>query len=156
MKFSTKEDIEAPAEFVFAQVTDFPSFELVMLRRGADVQRTDTLAEPGVGTSWAVGVDFRGKHRDITAQVTRFEPHSDLCLEGESDGFRIDGEVELVSLSPGRTRMRVTVELIPRTLSARLLVQSAKLARKVLLERYKTRISTYAEEMEKRYKSRIA
>lgn len=156
MKFSTKEDVEAPIEYVFGQVTDFDAFERMILRRGADLQRIDSLSEPGVGMSWKARLDVRGKPRDITAQITRYDPSSDLCIKGESDGFEIDGEVELVALSPGRTRMRVSFELVPRTLSARLLVQSAKLARRNLTERYKDRVARYALDMENRFKSRMA
>jgi len=152
MKFSTKEDVEAPIGHVFEQVTDFDGFERMALRRGADVQRTDTLAAPGVGMSWSGSGKIRGKTRDITAQVTRYDPATDLCLSAQSDGFDIGLEVELVALSPGRTRMRVSVELSPRNLSARLLLQSAKLARRNLTQRYKERISGYALDMEKRYK----
>lgn len=153
MKFSTKEDIEAPIEHVFAQVTDFEAFERMLLRRGADIQRTDAMSTVGAGMSWAARMQIRGRSRDITAQVTRFEPATEVTLDGQSDGFDVAGEVELVALSPGRTRMRVSVELSPRTLSAKLLIQSAKLARRNLVQRYKERVARFALDLEKRYKS---
>ena len=49
MKFSTRTDIAAPVEFVFAQLSDFPGFEAAARRRGAEVTRLDTLAAPGRG-----------------------------------------------------------------------------------------------------------
>ncbi|MGV6812974.1 MAG: SRPBCC family protein [Brevirhabdus sp.] len=153
MKFSTKEDVEAPIEHVFAKITDFDSFERMALRRGADIQRTHDDGAPGVGMSWAGKVDIRGKTRDITAQVARFDTPTDLILDGESDGFDIHVEVELVALSPRRTRMRVEFELGPRTLSARLVIQSAKLARRNLTHRYKEKVAGFAIDMEKQYKA---
>ena len=45
MKFVAHEDVEAPIEFVFEQVTDFAAIERSALRRGAEVQRVDDLNE---------------------------------------------------------------------------------------------------------------
>ena len=52
MKFSTKEDIEAPIEDAFALFVDFDQFERSALRRGGQVRRTDSLKSKGVGMSW--------------------------------------------------------------------------------------------------------
>ena len=37
MELVTREDIEAPIDFVFKQVTEFPTFERSIMRRGGDV-----------------------------------------------------------------------------------------------------------------------
>ena len=53
MKFSTREDIEAPIAYVFDRVADFPAYERRALRQGAEVScRTDGAAQ--VGTVWDV------------------------------------------------------------------------------------------------------
>jgi hypothetical protein len=58
---------------------------------------------------------------------------------------------ELVALSRGRTRMTVTLVLQPRTLAARLMMQSLRLARNNLTKRFKVRLGEYAAEVEDRY-----
>ena len=57
MKFSTKEDIDAPIDAVFEMLCEFDQFERAAMRRGAEVQRVDQLAEPGVGMLWEAAFD---------------------------------------------------------------------------------------------------
>ena len=64
MKFSTREDIEAPIEGVFDMLCDFEGFERSAMRRGAEVQRVDRLPKPGVGMIWDVVFSMRGKMRN--------------------------------------------------------------------------------------------
>ena len=65
----------------------------------------------------------------------------------------IDGAVviELVALSVARTRLTVSIDLEPRTLGARLLVQSLKLARGTLQRRFELRVADYASEITARF-----
>jgi hypothetical protein len=60
--------------------------------------------------------------------------------------------VELVAMSRLRTRMRIELDVRPQTLSARLLMQSAKLARNTLNRRYKVRIAHFSSDLEDRHK----
>ena len=73
MKFSTREDVSAPIEYVFQCVTDFSAFERSALRRGADIQRKDNLKTPGVGVAWRISFPFRGKTRTVAANVQDFD-----------------------------------------------------------------------------------
>ena len=43
MRFTTKQDIEAPLDFVYNTMIDFEAWERSAMRRGAEVERTDTL-----------------------------------------------------------------------------------------------------------------
>ena len=60
MKFSTKEDIEAPLDHVFARLTDFDGLERSALRRGAEVTRVDTQAKAAGGSIWDATFDTTG------------------------------------------------------------------------------------------------
>ncbi len=152
MRFSTREDIEAPIEHVFGAVTDFDGFERQALRRGAEVQRQDTYGKPGIGSEWQLRFAFRGKQRDVNARMTDFDAPNGYRADTTTGGLDGEVSVELVSLSPRRTRMQVAVELSPRTLSARLLVQSLKFAKGNLNKRFSNRVWTFAQTIEEKFR----
>jgi len=153
MRISTHEDIEAPIAHVFAMVTDFDTFERQALRRGAEVSREDAGQAPGVGSEWQARFKFRGKRRDLTAKLTRFDPPKGFSAEWVVSGLAGTFTVELVALSPRRTRLQVAYEMTPRTLTARLLLQSLRLARGRLTERLSKRVYEYAQTIQDRYRA---
>lgn len=153
MKFLTKEDIEAPIAHVFAKVSDFDSFENSARRRGAEINRIDDMENSGVGMCWDVGFMMRGKQRQIAIEVDGYETPNSMNFISRSKGLGGIMMVDLVALSRGRTRLGLTLELKPQTLSARLLVQSLKLARGNLNKRFHLRVADYAKDMEDQYKA---
>lgn len=152
MKFETREDIEAPIAFVFEQMTDFKSIERAAMRRGAEVQRVDKLTRTGPGMAWDAAFDLRGKRREISLELTEYDPPNGMVFVSRSPNLSGRMVVELVSLSPGRTRVGMEVELEPKNLSAKLLVQSLKLARKSVTKRIDDRMAAYAADIEQRYR----
>jgi hypothetical protein len=145
MKFSANEDIEAPVETVFAAITDFAVFERAALKRGAQLRRTEPQGAVGVGTGWAGTVPFRGKQRQISLTVAGHLPPSGLQLRGETGNLNLSMSVEVMALSRGRSRLHVAVEVLPRTLTARLLLQSAKIGKGGLDRRFKARVRAFAD-----------
>ncbi|MBS1303071.1 SRPBCC family protein [Loktanella sp. SALINAS62] len=157
MKFSAREDINAPIDVVFAQVTDFDGFERQMIRRGAEVRRTT--AESGaaaVGTSWDISFTFRGRARRVQATVARLEKPNLLDIAIVANGLNGQSRVELLPLSQRKTRMSMSIELSATSLSARLLLQSLKLAKANLTNRFKKRVADFAETIESRDKPTLS
>jgi hypothetical protein len=152
MKFSAREDIEAPIDYVFRQVTDFEGFERAAMRRGADVEKFAGGAMDGVGTSWKVGFDFRGKARVMDGKLVELSSPNWMKFDGKLSGLQVELAIELVELSKRRTRLSVTTDLTPSTLSARLLLQSLKLAKNSLTKKYKMRVATFATDLEDRHR----
>ncbi|QFT64521.1 Polyketide cyclase / dehydrase and lipid transport [Roseivivax halotolerans] len=152
MQFSHKEDIEAPLDEVFAALSDFDTIERSILRRGVEVARTDRLAGPCAGMTWRATFSFRGKSRDAEVVLSRFEPPTLMVFDSVSGGLETRTIVECVALSRSRTRVGIDTTLTAKTLSARLILQSMKLAKGRIDRKFKDRVASAATELERRLK----
>jgi len=152
MKFSNRQDIEAPIGFVFGQLTDFPAIERAAMRRGAEVQRVDSLNGNGPGMMWDARFDLRGKPRELQLELTEYDPPNGLSLASNSANLELNIVADLVALSRGSTRLAMDFELKARNLSGKLLVQSLRLARKNLTGRVQDRLAGFAKEIGERYR----
>ncbi|MFC6688725.1 SRPBCC family protein [Jhaorihella thermophila] len=150
MKFSSKEDIEAPIETVFAEISDFEAFERSAIRRGAEVRRRNDLTPPATGMSWDTTFRLRGKPREMKLVLSRFDAPTDVQLTATGKSFEGTLDVALIALSPHRTRLSISVEIRPRTLAGRLFVQSLKLAKKDMNRRFKLKVADFAQGIEDR------
>lgn len=150
MKFSAREDISAPIDQVFDALCDFEGFERQAMRRGIEIQRVDKLTKPGVGMCWDIAFVMRGRPREVRLELTKFESPNEMVFDGKSSGIDADFTIELLALSRSRTRMAIALDITPLNLSARLLVQSLKLAKSNLTKRFKLRIADYAKTLEDR------
>lgn len=151
MEFSTKADIEAPAEYVFDCLSDFQSFEKAALRRGADVQRVDGNAELGLGAQWRAEFNFRGKSREVLVELIEFQTPELATYKATGQGIEATMRVELIQMSKDLTRMTSTVSMEAKTLPARLLLQSLKLAKGQIGKRFDGMMVDYGRQLEKRY-----
>jgi len=151
MRFSAKEDIEVPIAFVYEQMTDFPAIERSAQRRGAEVQRIDTLSEPGPGMLWDVKFTYRGRPRAMKLELTELDRPDRMVITSRSPTMGGQMVVDLIALSKERTRINVDMQLKPQSLATRLLVQSLKLMRSSLNTRYRGRLKAYGQELEDRY-----
>jgi hypothetical protein len=88
----------------------------------------------------------------MQAKIIRFDGPTDLQIDTTASGLNGQTIVELVLLSKNRTRIAITVEMSPQSLSARLLLQSLKLAKSNLTRRFKLRVTEFAEDVEDRYR----
>jgi carbon monoxide dehydrogenase subunit G len=154
MKLSAKEDIEAPLAFVSEVMADFEAWERAAMRRGAEVDRLDTLRKPGPGMAWRVGFTYRGKDRKLDIKLLDLEPEQRLNFE--FTGRPAEGvlNIELAEMGPRRTRVVATMELKPRTLAARLFFQSLRLAKAKVMRRFALRLSQLGADIEDRYRAK--
>lgn len=121
------------------------------MRRGADVHRTDKLRAPAPGMAWQARFAWRGKERQLRVKLATLTPPNRLVVE--FDGPSVEGtiSIELVELAVKRTRMLMQAEMKPRTLAARLFVQSMKLAKGRVQKRFDARLDSMARDIEQRF-----
>ncbi len=148
MKFSNRVDVALPAERLFERLTDLASIERAALRKGVSMRRLDALTAPGAGMSWDVGFKLRGRARQVIVDITHFAPPARIDYAGTSSSFHLTLVLEQTELSKTRTRLSTTLEVKPRTLGARLMLQSARLGRPNLERRFDERVKALLREIE--------
>lgn len=150
MKLTTRQDIEAPLEHVWSQITNFQHFEKMAMQRGADVERVDKSRENGPGTAWRIGFSYRGKARRLTLRLVDLAANSYADYALDSPSLQGTARFELLSLAPRRTRMAVVLDVRPKTLAARLVIQSLRLAKRRVQRRFDAKGAKLAQMIEER------
>lgn len=151
MKLSGRTDIQAPASFVFDVLSDFDYWERAAMRRGADVHRTDKLKEPGAGMAWLIRFGWRGRERQMHMKLVALDRPTQIVFAGDGPSVIVGITCEIVELSAKRCRIIVQTDIKPRTLAARLFIQSLKLAKGKVVKRYESRLTAAAAMIEARY-----
>jgi len=144
MKLSTREDIEAPIATVYQAVVDFDGFERQLMRRGVDVTRDESHPVDLPGAQWTARFSWRGRQHELNAELVSIDVDQGYAIESKSGGVECMGVVDLVPLSKARTRLFVSLDLRPTTLSSRLFIQSLRLAKSNLTRRFKSRVGEFA------------
>jgi hypothetical protein len=135
LKFKVSQDFDAPTAQVWARLTDFTGIEAEAAKREASLVRVGEWQTPKVGVSWRGAVPVRGKSKPIEARIVSFEHEDMFRIDSRVGGMEADYDMTLVALTPVVTRVEIALDLSAKTLSARLLLQTLKLARKRVLGR---------------------
>lgn len=135
MKFKVSEDVDAPQALVWARFTDFSGFEDDIRGRGATLNRVGNWTQTAEGVEWRGEVTVRGMNRAIASKVSRLVPQTLCIVESRVGGMDCHYEMGFVALSPEITRVTLVLDLSADTLTARLLLQTLKLARGRVLQR---------------------
>lgn len=143
MKFSTRENLDIPADELFDRASDFQRLERVLSHRGAQLTRIDPATDPGTGIGWNIGFDLRGKPRQVRMDVVSFNRPEGYTMRGASDLFDIEIVVTVIGFSAQKSRLMVEMEVKPRNMRARLIMQTARLGKAQLDKKYAARISEF-------------
>jgi hypothetical protein len=151
MKLTVKTDIDAPVAFVHAFLCDNTSWEREAIRRGIEIERPADMPLRGVGAGWRIKLRFRGRTRNVLVRL-------DEILQDEVIGYSFEGQAlfgttvfESKSLSPKRSRLKLSIDAKPKTLAARLFLNTLRLARRKVEERMEKRVAQLGARIEERY-----
>ncbi len=148
MKLTAKTDIEAPASFVYASLIDHAAWEREVIRRGAEVERPADMPLTGVGAGWRLKVPFRGKVRKLLVRIDALTPDARLVFEIEGQAVEGSSVLELLPMSPRSTRLRLALEVRPKTLAARLFLNTLRLAKGKVQARLEKRVEQLGARIE--------
>ena len=90
----------------------------------------------------------------MKATVAKMDAPNSLKFETIASDIHGMSTIELVALSLNRTRISIEIDLTPQGLSARLLLQSLKLAKSNLSRKFKLRVAEFAEDVEEGFARR--
>lgn len=156
MKLTGKTDLEAPLPFVFATLADHAAWEREAVRRGAEIERPSDMPLTGVGAGWRVRFPFRGKVRKVLLRIDELDQDQRLVLSFEGQALGGSSTIEVLALSPRRTRLRVTLVVKPRSLAAKLFINTLRLAKGRVQARLEKRLGQLGARIQDRYiRSRV-
>ncbi len=147
MKLGKRDRIGAPLAFVYEAFSDFDAWERAAVGRGAEVVRR------GDAPAWQVRFAWRGAMR--AADIALTEDTRDRRLVFHVTGKPAQGTVriELEALGPARTQVLVTADVKPRTIPARLFIQSLRLAKARVQRGFDLRVAGVAATIEDRWRA---
>ncbi|WP_299647430.1 SRPBCC family protein [uncultured Jannaschia sp.] len=147
MKFVATNEVSASIEEVWAAVTDFDAFEARLSQR-AEVERRPP-GPAALGTIWDAQAEVMGASRDVEMRLSELAAPHAMTLSGKSDGIDLTANARLEELGPRRTRLTVTTEAKASSLGAKLMLQSIKLAKKTLVQRYRNYVAGFVRRIER-------
>jgi uncharacterized protein YndB with AHSA1/START domain len=156
MKLTAKTDLEVPAADVFAALVDHQSWEREAIRNGVEVERPANTPDTGVGAEWRIRGHFRGKARKVLVRIDEFTQDQRLALGLDSPSIEGTTQLEVMVLSPRRSRLRVDLEVKPKTLAARLFINTMRLAKGRVQARFENRLGQLGTRIKDRYERSLA
>jgi hypothetical protein len=151
MKLTVKADLEAPVEFLHASLCDTATWEREAIRRGIEIERPADMALSGVGAGWKIGLTFRGRVRKVLLRIDGIVQDQSIDYFFEGEAFVGTSQIETKALSPRRSRLRATIDVRPKTLAARLFLNTLRLARGRVEARLEQRLIKFAAQIADRY-----
>ncbi len=151
MKLTAKTDLEVPAAAVFASLIDHPAWEREAIRNGVEVERPAGTPATGVGAEWRIRGHFRGKPRKVQVKIEELTQDQRIALGLDSPSIEGTTRLEIMVLSPRRSRVRVDLEIKPKTLAARLFINTMRLAKGRVQARFEKGLGRLGARIKDRY-----
>ncbi|MDO5529243.1 MAG: SRPBCC family protein [Paracoccus sp. (in: a-proteobacteria)] len=143
MKFSTRQDRDIPAAQMFDAVADFDRIERMLLRRGIETRRRAAGGDERAG--WDVAFDWRGSRREVKLDLVQFDRPERIALDGRSQPLDMEVVMSVIPLAKAKSRLTFELDVRPRNMRARLMLQTAKLGKAALQRKFNKRIGEFLD-----------
>ena len=150
MKLKITQAAETSAETVFQAFLRFERYEQALAQYNVHLTRSHGWTKPALGVTWSGKAEIKGKPRRITAELVHLETDRGITLHARVGGLRLETDFDLVPLGRDLTRVNMTIDLKPDTLTARLAVQGLKLKRAKVLQSIQARLNKEVKWIETR------
>lgn len=150
MQFRASETVTGGIDRVHALVSDMAYYERRALEAGLEVQRLDKLPAPAPGMQWRIPFRAKGRDRVADIELVKLSVPTTLRFEGKVQGLLFEAVVDCRVLDPEATEVTVSTKLRAKSITAKVLMQSMKLARTTLNERYRKRVRKVLRDLEDR------
>jgi uncharacterized protein YndB with AHSA1/START domain len=144
MRLNDSTDIQVPRQQVFASLTDIDHFQRLGVRYGVTLRQVEGRTVQA-GAEWLAEFPFRGQMRHLTCRIDAIDAPRDLILSGKSGGYEFGAAISLTA-----NAVKNSVSSKPKTLAARILLQTMKLARSRLRSRFAMRLAAFGAAIEAR------
>ena len=155
MRLTSVQEINAPIDFVFWYLADFETHIATAAGYGAEVERIDSGAEITVGAKWSAQARIRGKDRQFDVEMVDFRPTQSLEFTIVSNNAVIDLSMSLSPAGPSKTQAKLVAKSRAKSIAARLLLQSAKLAKNSINRRFDLRVRDLMGRIEDDYSETV-
>ena len=147
MKFETSGDISAPTQYVCESITTGRAIERFEQQRGVVNQRSTPTALTGFGQCWSAAFKFRNTLWQAQVGVVGFNPPKTLAFKSVIRGLASEVMISFTALSNGQTRLTFDLDLLPKSLSARIFVQSLKVVRDKIDARFAAGVGAFVQDI---------
>ncbi|MBL9047589.1 MAG: hypothetical protein JNK34_09825 [Tabrizicola sp.] len=154
MKLAAMTDLDAPIGFVYECIADHQSWEREAVERGIDLERPADMPLSGLGAGWLLKLPFRGRLVNLLLRLVHMVRDDRIDFDLQSNAIEGDLSLSVMALSPRRTRLRLQIEVKPRTLTARVLLNTLKLAKGRVQARMDLRVHQMGAQILARYADR--
>lgn len=150
MKLNARKDVDMAAAELFAAISDFAYFERLALSQGVVVDRLAGEGRCAAGSVWRTRFLFRGRERTMTTRISEVETPRNLFLQGQSGNYDLFIAAHLAPLSRYETRLAVEFVVKPRSLAARMTIQTMRLARARIEARLSRKLGQFVDHVRTR------
>ncbi len=154
MQFKHTQEINAPADYVFARTTDFKKFENHSGPTGFSFKRQGRLPVR-IGTRWDISVPVRGRARRFSAELSEYVPPRTLSYKSAS--LKYEGVMSLTVKPLGATSCQLEMRVVAksRSFATSLVFNTIRLARRRINKRTNTEMEKFAKHMAKEYRAQV-